>query len=236
MATPSERLCANLTATLRRRAQIDAALGEFAAATAAARCLSPAPTTGGRITEAARPHLAAALDGLGCDADLADAVRAFAPSVDWYRILEGAAVDANLVEGMLVGRPELPADANLRLGLFLIAPHVHYPLHQHRAREVYFVLSGDLKIQHGRYQQPFVLAAPDYAITPSNRLHALRTGERPCLVAYVWTGELTAPAWWWAEDACGWHRTRWDRAEDGRWFRLATEPVTAEMLSEAGEI
>lgn len=233
--TPAEAFRASFFAMLRRRAGDDPALAAFAAGLADTRCLPGRPGAGGYVPGGARPHLDRVLAPPDCDPALARAIRDFAPTVNWYRILEGAEVDPALVDGLLVGRPELPADAAIRLGLFLIAPGVYYPLHQHAALEVYFVVSGRIEIEHGLERKGRWFGPGEHSVTPCYRVHALRTGDAPCLIAYVWTGNLAAPAWWWARDESGWHRTRWERAASGRWSRAATEPVTAATLAEAGE-
>ena len=219
---------------LHQRGTDDPELETFASALSNVECLEPTDAVGSAPGHA-RGHLAKGIDGLACDPPLAEAIAAFAAGADWYCLLEGAELDQVLIDGMLVSRPRLPPGAGLYLGLFLIGPGVHYPLHQHEAQEVYFVASGSLDIQHGTAGAPFRLGPGDYSVTPVNRVHALRTAEEPCLILYTWTGEIGSPSWWWAEDDHGWHRTRWDRAETGRWYRTATEPVTRAVLREAGE-
>ncbi|MEM1161174.1 MAG: dimethylsulfonioproprionate lyase family protein, partial [Pseudomonadota bacterium] len=123
-----------------------------------------------------------------------------------------------------------------RLGLFLLAPGLHYPIHQHEAIEVYYCASGNLELQHGTKGAPFTLEPGMFSVTPSNRLHALTTGAAPCLLIYAWCGNVTAPAWWWEEEADGtWSRVKWVRRDDGRWVIAAREPVNAAILAEAGE-
>ncbi len=227
---PSENLRRALANSLRRRLDGDAQLAPLI--TALDETVSIQPTTG----EGALPgELAQLLAGLGGDADLNQAIREFAPTVQWYRILEGAPVEPTLGDGLIVGRPDLPEHTSARLGLFLLRLGIFYPLHQHAALEVYHVVSGKLTLQHYRDGQPFDLLPGDHSVTPCNRLHALRTGSEPCLLAYAWTGDMAAPGWWWEERNDGWWRIKWDRRPDGRWVRLDGERVTKVTLKEAGE-
>ena len=232
----AKNLSAALAATLREMSTADPELAPFAEGAEEFAC-APRPEDGlPAKAPMAKRYLAETLDGLACPAPLADAILAFAPTVDWYRILEGASVAPSLVEGLMVGRPEPAPDSPSRVGLFLIAPGVHYPLHTHAADEVYFVVSGEIDIRHGTTNEPLRIAAPGHRITPPNRVHSLNTGAAPCLIAYVWTGDLAAPGWWWEQDDEGaWHRVRWMRGEDGRWAAQSREPVGEAAWREAGE-
>ena len=75
-----------------------------------------------------------------------------------------------LVEGLMVGRPEPAPNCPSRVGLLLIAPGVHYPLHTHAADEVYYVVSGEIGIRHGTANEPLRISAPGYRITPPSRV------------------------------------------------------------------
>ena len=232
----AQAFSAALAAQLHEMSGADPNLRSFAEGTEAFACAARPADGPPAMAPMAKRYLAGMLETLACPAPLADAIRAFAPTVDWYRILEGAAVDPALVEGLMVGRPEPAPDTPSRVGLFLIAPGVHYPLHTHAAHEVYYVVSGQIDIRHGTDTPPVRVAAPGHLITPENRVHALTTGEAPCLIAYVWTGDLTAPGWWWEQEVDGtWQRVRWLRGDDGRWTAHAREPVSDAAWREAGE-
>ena len=160
-----------------------------------------------------------------------------APTVDWYQMLTAEQVGEDLARGLVVGRPELPPEAPQRVGLFLLGPGIHYPSHQHKADEIYYVVSGDIEIHHGTQENWFSVPAGQWSVTPSDRVHGLHTGDAPCLIAYVITGNLDSPVYWWAESENGqWQRTRWDRTPDGRWIERAAEPITERLWREAGEV
>lgn len=78
-------------------------------------------------------------------------------------------------------------------GLLALAPHTHYPAHAHPAVESYVVLLGTAEWQAGA--APWATQHPPALVHhPSGVPHAMRTGAEPLLAAWLWTGDLTAPA------------------------------------------
>lgn len=185
-------------------------------------------------------YLEPALAALHCSPALAAAIRDLATVVKWYQVFEGEGIDQTLANGLIAGQMAggmgiVPSSSRLA-GLFLLAPHIYYPLHQHAALEFYFSVSGTLTLQHGRNGTPFAVPPGQLSVTPCNRLHALGTGAQPCLLIYGWTGAVNAPNWWWEQaDDRSWRRVGWQRQPDASWVRKVIEPVTGEMLREAGE-
>ena len=93
----------------------------------------------------------------------------------------------------VIGDSGLLDHALLHVGLTLLAPHTHYPLHAHPAIELYFVLSGTAEWQIGR--DDFVARpAGSLILHPSNVGHAMRTGAEPLLALYVWRGDIDSPS------------------------------------------
>ncbi len=186
-------------------------------------------------------HLAPALATLGCAPGLADAVRQFAGVARWYQIFEGEGIEPTLAEGLvagqLAGQVGLVTSDTIRTGLFLLAPGLHYPLHQHGALELYFVVSGRLTLQYGTRAEPFTLGPGEHSVTPSNTVHALTTHQVPTLVIYAWVGDVESPNWWWVEAReGGWDRVCWERQPDAKWIQTRSEAVTDAVLAEAGEL
>jgi len=178
-----------------------------------------------------------ALSGIACRSELDAAVSAAADDVAWYRMLEDAPVDESLGRGLVVGQIGRAVSTPLLLGLFLLSPRLSYPLHQHGALEIYAPVSGTLRVRHGLAGTSFDVPPGGWSITPAHRLHALETGENPCLLIYAWIDDIGAPGYWWdRNDAGNWRRARWNRREDGRWMPGAAEPVDDTILREAGEI
>lgn len=83
--------------------------------------------------------------------------------------------------------------AEAAFGLLALAPHTHYPQHAHPAVESYVVLVGTAEWQAG--DAPWAAQAPGALVHhPAGVAHAMRTGAEPLLAAWLWTGDLTAPA------------------------------------------
>lgn len=190
-------------------------------------------------------YLAPSLENIACPPALGRAVPALASSLPWYQVFDAAGagndLPPGLAEGMVAcqvaGKVGLFKTTRIICGLFLLAPSLHYPTHQHSALEIYYVCSGGLSLQHGRKGQPFELTPGDWSITPSNRLHALRTAAQPCLIAFAWVGDISGANWWWEDQADGtWQRVAWERGDDGSWRRKRYEVVSEATLVEAGEL
>lgn len=190
-------------------------------------------------------NLPNALDALRSSTDRSTDL--FAACVDdvssrlgWYQIYKGEGVDPNLAEamfaGQVVGQVGLLKSEVVRTGLFLLAPGLHYPMHTHRAEELYFCLSGSVTLQHGLLSRAFDLLPGQISVTPSNQLHSLATGDRPALLVYVWIGDIDSPNWWWKQKGDGsWWREKWERQSDASWAATDEEPVPRDMLSQALE-
>lgn len=166
-----------------------------------------------------------------------------ANKLGWYKIIEGFDLDKNLANGLfatqLCGPRGLIKSNDIYFGLFLLAPNILYPLHQHDAVELYCVCSGELKINHGRTSRPEKLRQGSFSLTPSKQVHSLRTGTNPCLLSYVWLGEnekLPGNSWWWQEEDNGsWVRISWERNTDSSWRVSGKESLTDSLFKEAGD-
>lgn len=180
------------------------------------------------------PALATA-DG---DTRLVQAASAAARHLDWGQIYQEGALDPALVDGMFAAQAAGTygrfRGESVAAGLFFIAPGVHYPLHTHAAEEIYYCVSGTIDIQHGIGRPAFAVAAGDYSITPSGRVHALTTRDAPVLMVYVWIGDIHVPIWIWQQLADGaWSRERWQRRPGEPWKVAEREPVSEAAMAEA---
>ncbi|MEM8686090.1 MAG: dimethylsulfonioproprionate lyase family protein [Pseudomonadota bacterium] len=230
-----------LSAELEARTADGPSLSPFLRQLSALDCTNTQSLSAQPTPPSVTAHLAPALAGMGCSPDLADAVRQFAGLARWYQIFEGEGIEPalaqGLVAGQLAGQVGLVRSDAIRSGLFLLAPGLHYPLHQHGALELYFVVSGRLTLQYGTRAQPFTLAPGEHSVTPSNTVHALTTHETPTLVIYAWVGDVESPNWWWVEAGQGaWERVCWERQPDAKWIQTRSEAVTDAVLAEAGEL
>ncbi len=161
--------------------------------------------------------LDAALDGARGEPDLVAAVAELARAGGWYQVYSGAGINAAMADFMLAkpvaGSNGLLVDESIRAGLFLLAPHFEYLMHDHAALEIYYVHSGTIDFQNGTDSAPRRLRPGEYSVTPSGVPHALQTGDAPVMLLFIWTGDVTAPIWWWVE------------GEDGVWTKtLAKKP------------
>jgi hypothetical protein len=153
-----------------------------------------------------------ALKGAQGEPDLVTAVIELATTGGWYPAYTGtdnnaAGADFMLVK-QVVGSKGLLVDESIKAGIFLLAPHFEYLMHDHAALEIYYVHSGTVDIQNGTDSARRRFAPGQYSVTPSEIPHALRTGDVPVIILFIWTGKVTAPIWWWVEGKDGvWTKT-----------------------------
>jgi quercetin dioxygenase-like cupin family protein len=98
-----------------------------------------------------------------------------------------------VIAGPLEGPPALVPDARVALGVLLLGPRTHYPLHAHPAVEVYVTLTADGEWwrEDGRWRgKPAGVVIHHASGVP----HATRAGHTPLLAVYVWRGELATHA------------------------------------------
>lgn len=166
-----------------------------------------------------------------------------ANKLDWYQIFDSDKIESSLAKGLfaaqIIGTRGVIKSPNFYMGLFLLSPEVHYPLHQHNPLEIYYVCSGKLKLQHGRKKVPFEINEGEFSITPSNQVHSLTTGQEPCLLSYMWvpgTVGLHGPNWWWEEQEDGsWKRICWERQSSSNWVITGSEDLTQEIIDSSGD-
>jgi quercetin dioxygenase-like cupin family protein len=98
-----------------------------------------------------------------------------------------------VIVGPQDGPPALAVDSRIAIGVLLLGPHTHYPLHSHPAVEVYHTLTeeGEWWRDPGPWRrEPSGSAIYHTANIP----HATRTGADPLLAIYLWTGDLETHA------------------------------------------
>jgi hypothetical protein len=102
---------------------------------------------------------------------------------------------ARVAFAQIIGRRGLMDDDRIHLGLTLMAPRTHYPLHAHPAIELYLVLAGTAgwRVEGA----PFAPQPPGSLILHTSGIgHAMQTDADPLLAFYVWRGDLeTAPVY-----------------------------------------
>lgn len=161
------------------------------------------------------------------------------PELHWYEIFSDPSISDSLTTGLINApvsgtRGQLVSN-ELLSGIFLLAPHIHYPLHQHPALEIYYVLSGEVFISHGRDKNSMQITGGDFSLTPPDQVHSLTTGDSPCLIIYAWTGDLANENWWWIEEDGVWIRKCWQRDENGTWKVTKQEPLSDAIIALSGD-
>lgn len=174
----------------------------------------------GNMEDLRHPLLAQLDDALNAahgPPELVESVAGLSSGAGWYQVYTGDGLNAAMADFMLAKQvvgPKGPfASSSIRAGIFLLAPNFEYLMHDHGALEIYYVHSGTVDIQNGTDAASRRLGPGQYSVTPSEMPHALHTGDAPVLLLFVWTGNVTAPIWWWVQ------------GEDGNWSRtLAKRP------------
>ena len=98
-----------------------------------------------------------------------------------------------VIAGPTDGPPALAADPRLALGVLLLGPHAHYPLHAHPAVEIYYTLTPGG--EWWRDDGPWRLEPPGSVVHHApNVRHATRAEVTALLAIYLWRGDLATHA------------------------------------------
>lgn len=135
---------------------------------------------------------------------LAGALASASPYLRWsapYPFGEGA---NDLAAGYAVTMLSMPgppprkgyqapfANPNVLVAFTLQAPGILYPLHRHKAPEIYHVISGTAEWQ--RDGEPWRRRLPgEWFFHASDQGHAMRTGREPLLAMATWIDHLDCP-------------------------------------------
>lgn len=97
-----------------------------------------------------------------------------------------------VIAGPSDGPPALVTCEQLALGVLLLGPRAHYPLHSHRAIEVYVPLNV---AEWWRGEGPWRMEPPGAVIHHASSVgHATRATDAPLLAIYLWSGDLATHA------------------------------------------
>ena len=148
------------------------------------QAIAAAPQTAGQLPPRLQTHLAALQQAMP-RGEISDIIAPLISNLSWYLIYESAtdwpALAGGMAAGQMIGRRGLWQSEDLLAGVMMMAPDLHYPLHQHTALELYFVLSGTVTVQHGRQAAPQRIGPGEWSITPPHQVHALQSGDQGCL-------------------------------------------------------
>ena len=151
-------------------------------------------------------HLDAAVQAVAGSPEgmLAEALAEAAPLLRWgrpYRTGEGADEFVAGYTTTILSMPGPPlregyqapfAIPRVLVAFSLQAPDLLYPLHRHKAPEIYHVISG--VAQWRRDGEPWRPRLPgEWFFHATDQGHAMRTGKEPLLALAAWTDHLDCP-------------------------------------------
>ncbi len=199
--TDIEALCRSALALLDGATAKDPAIhGAIAAARDGTRAAlaSGVGAAQGTATPASDRYLGATLaaGAAGPAAALAGTIGRARAALHWYygyKPVEGQPDLPNRIAFCEFVGPTSPVHSDtMRLGLTLIGPGTHYPVHAHPAVELYYVIAGT-----ARWITPSTdaLQPPGaYILHRASEPHAMETQAEPLLSLYAWSGEILAPS------------------------------------------
>jgi len=162
--------------------------------------VSAAPRERLTVTRFWEPSLQAAT---GVPRGLVSALEALGPCVSWAQNPNYRRVPPDpsfldnycyaVIAGPADGPPALAVDPRLAVGVLLLGPHAHYPLHSHPAIEIYYPLTAGAEWWRGDGPWRPEPAGAVIHHAPNVR-HATRAGASPLLAIYLWRGDLATHA------------------------------------------
>ena len=90
----------------------------------------------------------------------------------------------------IIGKNGPFVSSQVRAGVAVYGPHLHYPPHRHQAEEIYAVLAGNAMCSLGD-ESPALRKAGDVLYHASQMSHGLQTQDDPLAIIYLWqNGDL----------------------------------------------
>jgi len=136
--------------------------------------------------------LAAAGEGPDPIPEIGEALAAIEPGFAWVRSPRSAPAAEGFLDGHananIVGEGGLEVRHDVRIGVSLVAPGIHYPKHRHPPEELYVVMSCGKCM---RDDNPFGLKrSGDLVHNYPNAWHAMHATDVPLLAIWcLWVGE-----------------------------------------------
>ncbi|MYE57089.1 MAG: hypothetical protein F4108_08505 [Acidimicrobiaceae bacterium] len=143
------------------------------------------------------------LDAVGPSGDAAidavlDEFLRLAPVLPWHRttgyldVLSRDYLD-NYGYVRLLGPDSIVEHPDVRVGIGLWGPHLHYPAHKHEAEELYHVLAGEPSFS-GRDGTGRTTGPGDAVHHAPWQVHSQDFGATPTVLLYCWTGAVEPDA------------------------------------------
>ena len=94
---------------------------------------------------------------------------------------------ANYGYAEIIGKQGPFLSARVRAGIAVYGAGINYPLHYHRAEEIYVVLAGAAAFRLGE-NEPVLRTVGELIHHPPLMKHGLHTKEEPLVIFYLWQG------------------------------------------------
>tara|TARA_B110000879_G_C10881460_1_gene396964 strand:+ start:24 stop:608 length:585 start_codon:yes stop_codon:yes gene_type:complete len=124
--------------------------------------------------------------------DLVQRFADFADQLHWRqagfgKLPENISQEISVTE--FIGPNGIFENPNVRIGLLLQSPEIHYPRHWHTAEELYYIISGTAKwATDDEKENPH--APGSFVHHMSTQKHKVTTCSKPLLALWGWTGDI----------------------------------------------
>ena len=124
--------------------------------------------------------------------DLVQRFADFADQLHWRqagfgKLPENISQEISVTE--FIGPNGIFENPNVRIGLLLQSPEIHYPRHWHTAEELYYIISGTAKwATDDEKEKPY--QPGNFVHHMSGQTHNMTTCSEPLLALWGWTGDI----------------------------------------------
>jgi len=124
--------------------------------------------------------------------DLVQRFADFADQLHWRqagfgKLPENISQEISVTE--FIGPNGIFENPNVRIGLLLQSPKIHYPRHWHTAEELYYIISGTAKwATDNEKEKPY--QPGNFVHHMSGQTHNMTTCSEPLLALWGWTGDI----------------------------------------------
>ena len=124
--------------------------------------------------------------------DLVQRFASFSDQLHWRqagfgKLPENLSQEISVTE--FIGPNGIFENPNVRIGLLLQSPEIHYPRHWHTAEELYYIISGTAKwATDDEKEKPY--QPGNFVHHMSGQTHNMTTCSEPLLALWGWTGDI----------------------------------------------